>query len=65
VLFDFVNLYVDIFFKDWFTFLLCMSTGSGQKRVSDPLELDLQMAVNHHVGAGKQTQVFCRSSKCS
>ena len=24
----------------------------GQTRVSDPLELELQMVVNHHVGAG-------------
>lgn len=26
----------------------------GQKRVSDPVELELQMLVNYHVGSGKQ-----------
>lgn len=34
----------------------------GQKRVSDPLELDLQKVVNHHVSAGKQTWVLWKSS---
>lgn len=29
------------------------------------LELDLQMVVSHHVGAGNQIQVFCKSNKCS
>jgi len=29
------------------------------------LELELQMVVNHHVGAGKWTQVFCKSNKYS
>lgn len=27
---------------------------SGQKRVSDPVELELQMLVSYHVGSGKQ-----------
>ena len=31
---------------------MCVSVaGRGQKRVSDPLELELQMVVSHHVGA--------------
>jgi hypothetical protein len=32
----------------------------GQKRVWDPVKLKLQRIVNHHVGAGNQTQVLCR-----
>ena len=34
---------------------LCNALGR-QKRVCDPLELELGVAVNHHVGAGNQTQ---------
>lgn len=30
----------------------------GQKRVLDPLELQLQIFVDHHMGAGNQTWVF-------
>lgn len=37
----------------------------GQKRVLDLLELEFQMVMNCHVGAGKQRQVFCDSNKCS
>ena len=36
-----------------------------QKRALDPLELKTQMVVSHHVGAGDQTQVLCKSSKDS
>lgn len=32
---------------------------------SDPLELELQAVVNHHVGVGNRTQVLCKSSKSS
>lgn len=28
----------------------------GQKRVTDPLKLELEMAVNHHVGAATSVQ---------
>ena len=31
----------------------------GQKRTSDPLELDLGNVVSTHVGAGNQIQVLC------
>lgn len=34
------------------------------KSVSDPLELELQMVVSNHVGAGNQTQIWERS-ECS
>lgn len=30
-----------------------------QKRVSDPVQLELQVVVNLHVNAGNQTQVLC------
>ena len=42
-------------------FLICgcvpsvRSACTGQKRESDPLGLELQMTVSHHVGAGNQT----------
>lgn len=37
----------------------------GQEKLSDPLELELPVVVNHYVVAGNQTQVLCRSSQCS
>jgi hypothetical protein len=40
-------------------------TQRDQKRESDCLELELQMVVSHHVDAGNQTQVLCKSNKCS
>jgi hypothetical protein len=45
---------------------ICILSNHGdQKRVSDPLKLVLQMAVGHHVDAGNQTPVLCKSSQCS
>jgi hypothetical protein len=38
---------------------------SEPEQESDSLELELKMIVSHHVGAGNQTQVFCKSNKCS
>jgi hypothetical protein len=37
----------------------------GQKMFLDPLELELDMIMSHHVGSGNQTQVFGKTSKCS
>ena len=37
----------------------------NQKRSLDPLELELQMVVGHHVDAGNQNWVLCKSSQCS
>lgn len=37
----------------------------GQKRTPDPLKLEVQKVMRHHVGAGTQTRVLSRSSKCS
>jgi hypothetical protein len=33
------------------------ATHAGQKNALDPLELELQMIVNHHVGAENQNHV--------
>lgn len=35
------------------------------QRVPDNLELELQMVVNHYMGAGIQTLVLKKNSKCS
>lgn len=35
---------------------LCVVALCGQKRVLDPLKLELQMAVSHHRGAGNPTR---------
>lgn len=37
----------------------------SQKRVSDPLELEFQMATAHCMGYGNQTSVPCKSNKCA
>jgi hypothetical protein len=34
----------------------------GQKRALDPLKLELQMLVNHYVGAGNQTTSSARAA---
>lgn len=37
----------------------------GQKRVVDPLEIDLQMTVSYFVSARNQTQVLCKGAAAS
>ena len=37
----------------------------SQKRVLDPLELELDMFASHHMGDRNQTWVLCKSSECS
>jgi hypothetical protein len=37
----------------------------NEKRVSYPLEPELQVVVSCHLGAGNRTQVLCKSSKHS
>jgi hypothetical protein len=44
--------------------LYAYSTHRDQRRVSDPLELELQLSVSCHVGAGNGTRVLCKSSCC-
>ena len=34
----------------------------GQKKASDPLELELQVVVSHHVGTGHQMPVFYKAA---
>lgn len=36
----------------------------GQNMISNLLELELEMVVNHHVGARKQTEVIYKHSQC-
>ena len=36
----------------------------ARARHQDALALELLMVVSHHVGAGKQAQVLCKSDKC-
>ena len=40
------------------------SAYGGQKRILNPLELELQMSVSHYVCAGNQTLVFRKSGLC-
>lgn len=45
---------------------VCMPGVKGsQKRALGPLEPELLMAVNYHVGTWDQTLFFCKSNKCS
>ena len=46
------------------TLHVCSASG-GQKRTSDPLELELQMFVSCHVGAGNEIWFICKGSQCS
>ena len=43
----------------------CVCSADRDKtRLSDLLELELQVVVSCHVGAGNATQVLCRESSC-
>lgn len=45
---------------------MCMSgTHGGQKRESEPLELELRTVVSHDVSARKQVWVLYKLSQCS
>ena len=46
------------FWVAWISVCLC---AWYQKRASVPLELELHLAVSHHVGCGKRSQVLCHS----
>ena len=45
-------------------YVYCMCTCCPQ-RVLDTLELELQLVMSHHVGAGKQAWVLYKSSRYS
>lgn len=40
-------------------------TSIGQKKVSGPLAVELQKAVDQHVGSGSWSQDFCTNNKHS
>lgn len=42
-----------------------LGASRSQKRVSDPLELELDRVVSRCVGAANQTQVLWRNGQCS
>ena len=48
-------MYVECFACMYICTLYAYRVHRDQKRGSDPLELELQMVVGHHVGAGNQT----------
>lgn len=64
--------YLDLFILcAWVSHLhVCMCTTympgacGGQKRVLDPLKIELQMFVSSCVSSGKQTSGFCKNNKC-
>lgn len=41
------------------------SACGDQKKASDSMKLELQVAVSCHVTTGTQTRVLCKSSQCS
>lgn len=45
--------------------LYACSACPGQKRVLDPLELEIVMDVSHHMGTGNWTQIFWKYSQRS
>lgn len=59
-----------LFLRVWvfylYTSVHCMYSGACgcQKRVFNPIGLQLQMAVNHKVGAGNRTQVLWKRGQC-
>jgi hypothetical protein len=46
------------------TLQICSALGE-QRRGMDSFELELQMVVSNHVGAGIQKQVFCKNNQGS
>lgn len=62
------------YFKDLFIFYMCISilpslvyvccVHSSQKKVLGPLELELQVVVNYHMGDGNLTQVCFKINHC-
>lgn len=44
---------------------MCVGAWEGQKNVSDPLDVELEMVVSYHVAAGNRTQLLFKSQKYS
>ena len=52
---------MSVLFACMYVYTMCMpGAHTGQKRVSDPLELELQMSMSHHAGAENQICIHCR-----
>lgn len=45
--------------------VLAMCSSGGQKKASDPLNLELEVAVSCHESAGNRTWIVCKNSPCS
>lgn len=67
----FYKLYFKILIYNYFTSILpacmsayhmCAGAQVNQKRVLDPLDLELQMVVRYHVGSGNQTCILWNGS---
>lgn len=42
-----------------------LGTHRAERKAPNPLELELQMVVRCHVGAGNQILLACKSNNCS
>lgn len=61
-----IYLCVRVFYLNICVHTTCIPTATGgQMRAPDTLELESQMVVTHHMGAGNRNQVFCKSSQYS
>lgn len=60
-----LNISIVLFYAYWSSALMCVyimcvpGIQGVQKRLLDPLELELLLVVSNHVGATDQTQVLC------
>lgn len=53
-----------MFFLHVYTHTTYLPSPCGAQKVSEPVELDLEMVVSHHVSARNLTQVPYKSSQC-
>lgn len=58
-------MYAHISTYNIYTYSMHADAQGGQKRESDSLGLELQVAASHHVGAGNQTWVLGKRRKHS
>jgi len=50
---------------EFYGYMYMVGTHRCQKRTSDPLELELQTLIRHHVYAADKTWILWKKSKCS
>jgi hypothetical protein len=59
----------NLFYFMWFVCMyyvpFAFSDHRDQKRASDPLELELEMVMSHHTGAGNLSDILWESTQCS